>query len=75
MDLLLINSETGAKIHPMSVHGILWLQTHFEDQNWESLAASAVQIPFRDAEELYKDAQEAGLILNFVPAVPVVERF
>ncbi len=75
MDILLTNSSSGAQIRPLSVHGMLWLQTHFEDEYWTSLAASEVIIPLKDAQELSKDAQKAGLMLNFFPALSVPGRF
>ncbi len=75
MDILLAGSDEGAHIRPLSIHGMLWLQTHFEDENWEALASSEVKISMNDAQDLSKDAKEAGLMLNFFPAVTVPGRF
>ncbi len=75
MDILLASSKDGAFIRPVSVHGMLWLQTHFEDEYWDSLANNQVKIPFEDAEELFKDAAEAGVMLNLLPALTVPGRF
>ena len=72
---MLSNSNGGAFIHPVSIHGMLWLQTHFEDEYWPALANNQVKIPLEDAEELFKDASEAGIMLNFLPAPTVPGRF
>ncbi len=75
MDILITTSNGGALIRPTSVHGILWLQTHFEDEHWEALASNQVKIPLADAKELFKDAAEAGIMLNFLPTLTVPGRF
>ena len=75
MDILLTSSNGGALISPITIHGMLWLQTHFEDEYWDSLASNQVQIPLEDAEELFNDAAEAGVMLNLLPALSVPRRF
>lgn len=75
MDILLTSSKGGALIRPISIHGMLWLQTHFEDEHWNSLASNQVKIPLQDAEELFKDATKAGVMLNLLPALTVPGRF
>ena len=37
MDISLSNKSNGSHLEPKSVHGILWLQTHFESNHWESI--------------------------------------
>ncbi len=69
MDICLIRSEEGTKVIPSSIHGMLWLQTHFEEQHWDSIANKLVRIGNEEASELSEDAKEAGLIINSVPAV------
>jgi len=70
MDILLIKTgEGGSQIKPCSSHGMLWLQTHFEECHWESLSNNQVRIPNTTSSELTKDAEEAGLILNSVPVI------
>ena len=75
MDILLTSSDEGALIRPISIHGMLWLQTHFENEHWAALASNQVKIPLEDAEELFKDAAEAGVMLNLLPALTVPGRF
>ena len=69
MDIWLLRTDDWANIMPTSVHGMLWLQTHFETDEWESLAQKQVRIPLSDANMLTKDAQEAGLTINSVLAL------
>ncbi len=64
MDIWLTRQGDSAQIHPLSIHGMLWLQTHFEDQYWEALAESRVKLPNQDIQLLTNDAKEAGLSLS-----------
>ena len=69
MDIWFIKTQDWTQIRATSVHGILWLQTHFENNEWEAIASDTVKITNQDANLLAKDAQLAGLILNSVPAL------
>ena len=75
MDIWLIGTQEGTQIRPTSIHGMLWLQTHFEDEEWEALASSQVKLPDQDAKQLSSDAQEAGLNLNFLPSLSIAKNF
>ena len=66
MDISLSEKRNRTQIEPKSVHGILWLQTHFESFHWESISNGLVIIPKKDAEMLGEDAQKAGLSINFI---------
>ncbi len=68
MDLWLIETDQSTQIRPETVHGILWLQTHFEDAHWDALASKQVCISIGDAKALCADAKEAGLNVNYLPA-------
>ena len=65
MDICLIKTKDCTQILPSSVHGMLWLQTHFEEAHWESIANQQVQIRNADAVSMSHDAQAAGLIVKF----------
>ena len=65
MDISLSDQRNGTQIEPRSVHGILWLQTHFESEYWESLSDCVVIIPHKDALMLVEDATNAGINVNF----------
>ena len=52
-----------------SIHGMLWLQTHFEDDDWEALSRGAVGLLNDDATRLSQDASLAGLLVRY-PSIP-----
>ena len=66
MDISLSEKRNGTQIEPRTVHGILWLQTHFESKHWESISNGLVIIPTKDAGMLGEDAKKAGLNVNFI---------
>ena len=74
MDISLSNKRNGTKIKPTSIHGILWLQTHFESDHWESISNGQVIVPTQDAEMLGEDAQNAGLNLNFINSLIQIDK-
>ena len=59
MDILLIDTEGSIHLRPASIHGILWLQTHFDDSHWEAISSNRVIIPIEDAFLLSEDAMNA----------------
>jgi len=69
MDIWLLRSKEWTHLRPASVHGMLWLQTHFENDHWDAISSHKVKISNDEALNLAKDAQDAGLNLNCVPAV------
>ncbi len=71
MDICLIENSSGAHLRPESVHGILWLQTHFENEHWDALAARQIQLPIENAKELSQDAKKAGLSLNYISSLSI----
>ena len=74
MDIILSDKRNGLQIEPRSVHGILWLQTHFESNHWESISNGLVIIPSKDAEMLGADAREAGLNVNFINSLSQIDK-
>ena len=71
MDILFVNSANQTNIKPTSVHGMLWLQTHFENQHWEALASNQVLLPIADMQNFSKDVAEAGLNLAYMTTLAV----
>ena len=69
MDIWFINSNKRVHIRAASVHGMLWLQTHFESNHWEAIASEQVTLSKSNATLLAQDAKEAGLIINSVPEI------
>jgi len=74
MDISLLDKRTGTQLEPTSVHGILWLQTHFESEHWESISSGLVIIPTKDAEMLGEDAKKAGLNVNFINSLSQIDK-
>ena len=74
MDISLADKRNGIQIEPNSVHGILWLQTHFESDHWESLSNGLVIIPSKDALMLSEDAEKAGINVNFIKSLSQLDK-
>ena len=74
MDISLFIKQSGTQIEPKSVHGILWLQTHFESDHWESISNGLVIIPTKDAQMLEEDAIQAGLNVNFINSLSQIDK-
>ena len=77
MDICLVNTDNqcNKSIVPRSVHGMLWLQTHFEDEQWEALAESRVSISELDSKLLCKDADLAGLKVEYISELSILDVF
>jgi len=74
MDISLSDKRNGTQIEPMSVHGILWLQTHFESNHWDSLINGLVIIPTKDAQMLFQDATQAGINVSFINSLSQLDK-
>ena len=74
MDIRLFDKRNGTQIEPSSVHGILWLQTHFESDHWESLSNGQVIIPTKDAQMLGEDASNGGINVNFINSLSQLDK-
>ncbi len=71
MDIWLIDTDAGVELQPVSIHGMLWLQTHFEDEYWDAIASKQVMISLEDAKLLLADARQAGLNVNYLPSLSI----
>ena len=70
MDISLTENRNGTQIEPKSIHGMLWLQTHFENIHWEAIASHSIFLDKSNAKILVNDAKQAGLIIHSVqPAI------
>ena len=74
MDISLSDKRNGTQIKPTSIHGILWLQTHFESIHWESISNGLVIIPTKEVKMLREDARLAGLNVNFINSLSQLDR-
>ena len=63
MDICLVNIDNNLNksLRPTSVIGMLWLQTHFDNDKWEALSNNEVIISKDNSNLLVKDASSAGL--------------
>ena len=65
MDIQLVDVVDKVYVVPQSIHGVLWLQTHFEEGDWDSLTSGAVTIAPHDAALLFIDAESAELVIKY----------
>ena len=63
MDICLVNIDNNfnKSLRPKSILGMLWLQTHFDNKEWEALSNIQVIISNENSQLLVKDAIDAGL--------------
>tara|TARA_B100001250_G_C19545634_1_gene676640 strand:+ start:394 stop:621 length:228 start_codon:yes stop_codon:yes gene_type:complete len=74
MDISLSETQNGTQIEPKSVHGLLWLQTHFEANHWESISKGLVIMPSNDSKMLVNDATKAGINVNFINSLSQLDK-
>tara|TARA_B100000965_G_scaffold103204_1_gene84978 strand:- start:1183 stop:1410 length:228 start_codon:yes stop_codon:yes gene_type:complete len=74
MDISLSDNRNGTQIEPKSIHGILWLQTHFNSEHWESLSNGLVIIPTKEAQMLGEDALMAGINVTFINSLSQIDK-
>ena len=77
MDICLVNIDKNLNksIKPLSVIGMLWLQTHFDNDQWESLSNDEVMISKENSELLVKDVASAGLKIESFSEVSMLDVF
>ena len=77
MDICLINIDNNLNksLNPTSVIGMLWLQTHFENDQWEALSNNQVIISDENSKLLVKDAISAGLNIKSFTEVSMLDVF
>ncbi len=77
MDICLVNIDNNSNksLKPTSVIGMLWLQTHFEDNQWEALSNNQVIISKENSKLLVKDAISAGLKIKSSSGVSMLDVF
>ena len=77
MDICFVNIDNNLNksLKPISVIGMLWLQTHFENDQWEALSNNAVIISKENSDLLIKDAISAGLNIESFSGVSMLDVF
>ncbi len=61
MDLAIAVVDHDARLVPLSVHGLLWLQTHFEASDWDAVCSGRARLHTDGVPSLCRDARDAGL--------------
>ena len=59
-----------SRVEPRSVHGLLWLQTHFENHQWELVCSGRAQLTASSSEQLRWDAEASGLTVVTTASTP-----
>ena len=77
MDICLvdIDNNSNKSLKPTSVIGMLWLQTHFEDNQWEALSNNQVIISKENSKLLVNDAIRAGLNIKSFSGFTMLDVF
>ena len=75
MDICLvdIDNNSNKSLKPTSVIGMLWLQTHFEDNQWDALSNNQVIISKENSKLLVNDAISAGLNIKSFSGVSMLD--
>ena len=65
VDLIIETQQDGLhRLSPGSVHGVLWLQTHFPPAEWDVLFESRAVFETECLQSLLGDAQSAGVTVQ-----------
>ena len=77
MDICLINIDNNSNksLIASSALGMLWLQTHFENDQWEALSNSSVIISAENSKLLIEDASNAGLTIKTFSNISMLDVF
>jgi len=75
MDICLTNVDNkfNKSIKPKTLHGMLWLQTHFDNEQWEALADDRVIISEIDSKYLIEDAILAGIEIELISDISILD--
>jgi c-di-GMP-related signal transduction protein len=61
-DIILFRvTKENVRIRANSVHGMLWLQTHFNNDDWDEISQGVADLDLDDATRMSQDANQAGL--------------
>ena len=73
--LITIDNNLNKSLQPKSVFGMLWLQTHFENDQWEALSNSTVIISEENSQLLIEDATNSGLNIKCFSDISMLDVF
>ena len=77
MDICLLNIDNNLNksLKPTSIIGMLWLQTHFDNDQWEVLSNNEAIISEENSKLLINDAISAGLKIKSFSGVSMLDVF
>ena len=75
ISLTTIDNNLNKSLQPKSAIGMLWLQTHFENDQWEALSNSTVIISEENSHLLIEDATNAGLNIKCFSDISMLDVF
>ena len=73
--LVTIDNNLNKSLQAQSAFGMLWLQTHFENDQWEALSNSTVIISEENSKLLIEDATNAGLDIKSFSDISMLDVF
>ena len=75
MDICITNvdNKSNKSLRPLNIHGMLWLQTHFENDQWEALSHNKVIISEIDSKLLIEDANLAGIRIESMSDITILD--
>ena len=73
--LITIDNNLNKSLQPKTAIGMLWLQTHFENDQWEALSNSTVKISEGNSQLLIEDAKNAGLNVECFSDISMLDVF
>ena len=75
MDICITNidNQSNKSMRPLSIHGMLWLQTHFEIDQWKALSDNKVIISETDSKLLIEDASLAGVRIESMSDISIMD--
>ena len=73
--LITIDNKLNKSLQPKSAIGMLWLQTHFDNDKWEALSNSTVIISEENSQLLIEDATNAGLNIECFSDISMLDVF
>ena len=73
--LITIDNNLNKSLQAKSAFGMLWLQTHFENDQWEALSNSTVIISEENSQLLIEDAKNAGLNVECLSDISMLDVF
>ena len=73
--LVTIDNKLNKSLQPQTAIGMLWLQTHFDNDQWEALSNSTVIISEENSKLLIEDATNAGLNIECFSDISMLDVF